>query len=65
MYGERIRELRTAMGMSQVELAKKLGVSQKNISKYELEKLDLNTDTILKLCEIFQTSADYILGVEN
>ena len=65
MYGQRIKELRTHQKLSQTELAKLIGVSQKNISKYELEKLDLSTDILIKLCEIFQTSADYILGIEK
>lgn len=50
--------------MSQKDLAEKLGTTQKNVSKYELEILDLSTETIIKLCEIFQISADTLLGIE-
>lgn len=38
MYGQRIRELRLERNMTQDQLAKELGVTQKNISKYELEQ---------------------------
>lgn len=65
MYGERIKELRLERGLTQTELAKELGVTQKNISKYELELLDLNTQTICKLCKFFGVSADYLLGLSD
>ena len=50
MYGERLRELRTDFGLTQKQLAERLGVTQKNLSKYELEKPDLSTDMIIKIC---------------
>lgn len=65
MYGERIKELRLERGLTQTELAKELGVTQKNISKYELELLDLNTQMICKLCKFFSVSADYLLGLSD
>lgn len=58
MYGERLRELRTDFGLTQKQLAERLGVTQKNLSKYELEKLDLSTDMIIKICNFFMCSAD-------
>lgn len=64
MYGKNIREFRKNSNMSQKDLAEKLGTTQKNVSKYELEILDLSTETIIKLCEIFQISADTLLGIE-
>lgn len=65
MYGERIKDLRKKNKLTQEQLAQKIGTTQKTISKYETEALDLNTDTIIKLCEIFKESADYILGIEQ
>lgn len=65
MYGERLRELRTERGLTQKQLAEKLGLTQKNVSKYELEKLDLNTETIVKICRFFGCSADYLLGLSD
>lgn len=32
------------------------------VSKYELGQLDIGSETICKLCEIFGCSADYLLG---
>ena len=65
MYGQRIRELRLEKGLKQVELAEALHTTQKNISKYETEQLDLSTTMLVKLCNFFEVSADYILGIEE
>ena len=63
MYGKRIRELRLEKGMSQEQLAKILNTTQKTVSKYELEALDLGTQQIIALCKFFEISADYLLGL--
>ncbi|MBQ7368601.1 MAG: helix-turn-helix transcriptional regulator [Clostridia bacterium] len=65
MYGKRIRELRLEKGMTQAQLAEMLRTTQKNISKYETEYLDLSTAMIVELCKIFEVSADYLLGIEE
>lgn len=65
MYGKRIQELRQEKGLKQEELGVLLHCGQRTISKYEREKLDLSTQTLIQLCRIFQVSADYILGIED
>ncbi|MDE5897586.1 MAG: helix-turn-helix domain-containing protein [Clostridia bacterium] len=65
MYGNRIKELRIEKGLSQQQLADRLGTTQKSISKYELEKLDLSTEFIIRLCDYFSVTADFLLGIEN
>ena len=65
MYGQRIRELRLDMDMTQAQLAEVLNTTQRNVSKYEMEYLDLSTATLIKLCKFFEVSADYILGLEE
>lgn len=57
----RIRELRIACGMKQIELAQLLHMGQTAISNYELELRALDPDLINQLCEIFDCSADYLL----
>ena len=65
MYGKRIRELREERDMTQAELAKELHVSQITVSRFELEQHDLGTQMIIKICDIFDVSADYLLGRED
>lgn len=57
----RIKELRSEMGMKQKDLAEILKCNPTAISKYELEQLGLNEEIIHKLCEIFHCTADYLL----
>ena len=64
MYGQRLKELRMEKGLTQTELAKILNTTQKSISKYENEYLDVSTETIIKICKYFDVSADYLLGLD-
>lgn len=58
----RIRELRTARGWRQSDLAKELKTTRQSVARYETEERGLDVDTILALCEIFGCTADYLLG---
>lgn len=58
----RIRELRLLKGMQQEDLARLLSVTRVSISRYETGAHDIDSETILRLCEIFGCSADYLLG---
>ena len=59
--GERIYNLRKQHNMSQGELADELDVSRQTISKWENGSSIPETDKIIRLCEIFSVSSDYIL----
>jgi len=48
--------------MKQEDLARELNVARTAISKYERGDLDLSSAAILRLCEIFSCTADYLLG---
>ena len=61
----RIKELRTAAGMKQSDLADRLKLVRTVVSKYELGQVDLSTETIAKLCQIFHVTADYLLGLSS
>ena len=65
MYGRRIKELRLKHSLTQTALAKILNTTQKSISTYEMELLDLSTDTIIAICKYFDVSADYLLGLKD
>lgn len=58
----RIRALRDLRGIKQLELAKLLNCTTASVSRYELEQHDLPTEVIVKLCEYFGVTADYLLG---
>lgn len=58
----RLRKLREEYGWSQEMLGKKLKVQKATVSKYETERSALTPALILQLCDIFNCSADYLLG---
>lgn len=59
--GKRIRELRLQHGWSQTELGKRIGVNKSVISFYELGTRFPTYDNLLRICDVFNVSADYIL----
>ena len=58
----RIRDLRLQKHMNQADLAVLLNCTTATVSKYELEQRAIDADTILRLCEIFGCTSDYLLG---
>ena len=59
---EFIKEQRKAKGLTQVELAEKLFVSEKTISKWECGKGFPDTSLVLPLCEVLGISANELLS---
>lgn len=62
-FGQRLARLRKEKGITQVELAKRLKVSQANVSDYERDNLRLHADVIVVLTKILDVSADELLGI--
>ncbi len=61
----RIKDLREDKDIKQVEMAKKLHISQTNYSKYELGKINIPNETLKKIAFILDTSIDYLLGITD
>ena len=58
----RIRELRTANGWTQADLAARMNTKRQTIGHYETGFRGLDVETICRLCDIFGCTADYLLG---
>ena len=65
MLNERIKQLRTDRGLSQVDLAAKLGVSKQSVSNWENDNIQPSIEMLLKLSHIFSVSTDYLLCEES
>ncbi len=63
--GNRIKELREGKKWSQEELAAKMGITQDSISLWEKNRRTPNTQYVIALCNLFEISSDYLLGIEN
>ena len=59
--GRRLKKARIDAGLTQAEAAKKLGLSFQTISSYERGINRIDSDTLLKLCEIYRTSVSRLL----
>jgi transcriptional regulator with XRE-family HTH domain len=63
--GKRILELRTKAGLTQLELAERLYVTDKAVSKWERDGGEPNTQALIEMGKIFSVSIDYLLTGES
>lgn len=61
IFADKLTQLRKKAGMSQEELAEKVGVSRQAISKWEGAQAMPDMNRVLKLSEVFGVSTDYLL----
>ena len=64
-FQERLKELRVAKGLSQMQLAQAVGISQSAIAKWELGKTEPTASAIILLATYFGETTDYLLGVTD
>jgi transcriptional regulator with XRE-family HTH domain len=62
--GSRIAQLRRDRGMTQIELARKLGVSQPVVSDYENDVIRLPADVVVQIAGVLTVSTDELLGLK-
>lgn len=62
IIAQRIKELRTEKGFTQRELANLVGCTQPMIVLWEKGECEPTASVILKLSEVFNCTADYLLG---
>lgn len=65
MLNEQIRELRNIRGISQIQLASKLGVTKQSISNWENDNILPSIEMLVKIANFFEVSTDYLLGLDN
>ncbi len=66
MFSERCKELRKASGMTQEELAQKVGVKRKQaVSNWENGNSMPSLKCAIKLARIFGVSLDYLVGYND
>lgn len=64
-FSERIKVLREEKGMSQVELAKRLGVHRSIVSSYENQTRLPSIQMLSSLAYFFNVSIEYLLGINK
>lgn len=64
-YVDKLTALRIDSDIEQSKIAKLLNCKQSAISKYETRKARYSIEHIITLCEFYNVSADYILGLKK
>ena len=62
LAGERIRQRRQSLGLSQEQLAEAIGKSPSAISTIETGKRGASLETLVHIANVLQVSADYLLA---
>lgn len=57
----RLKEIREDKGLTQFEISKLLNISQVAYSYYELERRQIDLESLKKLARYYNTSIDYLL----
>lgn len=62
---EKVKALREQSGMTQTELAKRLGITRSSVNGWEMGLALPATSTLVDLAKIFHVSTDYLLGLKE
>jgi len=61
-FSGRLKELRTAKGETQKQIAEFLGIAERNYRRYEAGDVDPTASNTMLLADYFDVSTDYLLG---
>ncbi|MCM1306357.1 MAG: helix-turn-helix domain-containing protein [Bacteroides sp.] len=65
MFKTRLKELRLENKMTQKELAAKINCDQSMIARWESGDNEPTATYIIKISKVFNTTADYLLGISD
>jgi transcriptional regulator with XRE-family HTH domain len=63
--GERIQQLRKNTGLTQADLAKKIGISHTQMARYEIKNIYPPADVLKSLADVFGTTIDFLVMGDN
>lgn len=64
-YQQKIRDLREDHDMTQSDIAQILNTTKNQVGKYERGEQHMNIRHLITLCNFYNVSADYVLGLEE
>ena len=65
IYMNRLKDLREDNDLLQKNITKIFHLTQTNYNKYELGKINIPIELLIKFALFYNTSTDYILGLTN
>lgn len=63
--GDRLKYLRTSMGLTQLDMSEKTGISRSNISRIEKNEISPSSNVIVQICTSFDVSFAWLLTGEG
>lgn len=63
--GEKIRTVRKDAGLTQTQLAERIGVTKQNVHLYETGKINPRIETVVKFAEALKVPVEYLLSTES
>lgn len=64
-FGKRVRELRLLAGLTQEDMAEKIGISPKSLSQIELGGNFVSADTLDLICNVLKISPDILFNFDK
>ena len=64
-YRTRLRNIREDRDLTQAEVGRILNKSQQGYNHIEAGRAELKIDDLIKLCQYYNLSADYLIGLVN
>lgn len=61
-FGKRLRAIRKEHGLTQKQLAEKIGSTERGVRRYEAGDIKPGLEVILSILDNINVSADYLLG---
>lgn len=65
LIDERIKELRNKSGLTQKELAKRIGVTRATVNSWEMALSAPSCSCLSELSKVFGVSTDYLLSLDD
>ena len=65
IVGKRIRQARVLAGLTQEQLAEKIGISRTAVVRWESAETEPTLEHLISLTELLHVSADYLLGIDD
>ena len=61
-FSERLKDLRKQVGLTQVDVARKLGISQQAYASWERGAKKPTQENLVKIAQVLNVSIDYLVG---
>jgi len=65
LFASRLKESRKVKGATQKQVAELLSLNERTYRQYEAGEVDPPSSKVVKLCNYFNVSADYLLGLSD